>query len=79
MSVLVLATAASSVTAIASLAVLAGATAVAMSLVSTAFALALVSRGGLGRTALVIPALGGATLVLGSWYALAAFELVPAL
>jgi hypothetical protein len=79
MSVLVLATATSSATAIASLGVLAGATALSMSVVSTGFALALVPRAGKRRTALVAPALGCLTLGFGSWYSLAALELVPSL
>ncbi|MGH3091914.1 MAG: hypothetical protein ACRDOG_06250 [Gaiellaceae bacterium] len=78
MSVLVVATAGSSVTAIASLAVLAGATAVSMSLLSTGFALALVSHAGRGAP-MVKPALGCVTLAFGSWYALAALELLPAM
>jgi hypothetical protein len=78
-SVLVLATAGSSVTAIASLAVLAGATAVSMSLISTGFALALVSRAGRGRAPVVTPVLGCVTLAFGSWYALAALELLPSM
>lgn len=78
MSVLVLATAGSSVTAIASLAILAGATAVSMSLLSTGFALALVSHAGQGAP-VVKPALGCVTLAFGSWYALAALELLPSM
>ena len=78
MSVFVLATTGSSVTAIASLAVLAGATAVSMSLISAGFALALVSRAGRGAP-VVTPALGCVTLAFGSWYALAALELLPSM
>jgi hypothetical protein len=75
--VLVLASARSTVLAVASLALLAVFTAVSMSAMSSGFGLVLASRPGRASLAAIAPAMGGASLLFGGWYATAAWSLAP--
>jgi hypothetical protein len=76
-SVLVLTSVPSTGLAVASLAVLAVFTAVSMSVVSSGFGSMLAFRPALESFGTVAPALGGASLVFGAWYATAAWSLSP--
>ena len=73
--VLLLAAIPSTPLAVASLVLLALFTAVSMTMVTTGFGAALAARQ--GRVAAAAPALGGASLAFGVWYAAAAWSLMP--
>jgi high-affinity nickel permease len=75
--VLVLASVRSTGLAVISLVLLAVFTAVSMSVLSSGFGSMLVSRPARASLASVAPALGGASLVFGVWYATAAWSLAP--
>jgi hypothetical protein len=75
--VLVLASVGSTGVAVISLALLAVFTAVSMSVLSSGFGSILASRGTLGSLGAVAPALGGASLAFGVWYASAAWGVAP--
>jgi high-affinity nickel permease len=75
--VLVLASVSSTGVAVISLALLAVFTAVSMSLLSSGFGSLLVSRPARAAFGGVAPALGGASLAFGFWYATAAWSLAP--
>jgi hypothetical protein len=75
--VLVLASVRSTGLAVLSLAVLAVFTAVSMSVLSRGFGSLLVSRPARAAFGAVAPAMGGASLAFGIWYATAAWSLVP--
>ena len=75
--VLLLATIPSETVAVLALVVLAGFTAVSMTMVTAAFGLALGSRRLVAASAATIPALGGVSLLFGAWYAAAAWSLAP--
>jgi hypothetical protein len=75
--VLVLASVRSTGLAVTSLVVLAVFTAVSMSLLSSGFGSLLVSRPARAAFGGVAPALGGASLAFGLWYATAAWSLTP--
>jgi hypothetical protein len=75
--VLIVASVPSTGLAVASLALLAVFTAVSMSLLSRGFGSLLVSRPARAAFGAVAPALGGASLAFGIWYAAAAWSLVP--
>jgi len=75
--VLILASVRSTGLAVISLAVLAVFTAVSMSVLSSGFGSLLVSRPAGAAFGAVAPALGGASLVFGIWYATAAWSLAP--
>jgi high-affinity nickel permease len=74
---LVLASVRSTGLAVISLAVLAVCTAVSMSVMSSGFGSMLASRAARASLAAVAPALGGASLAFGVWYATAAWTLAP--
>ncbi len=76
-SVLLLATIESTALAVMSLVVLAIFTAVSMTLLTAAFGLTLSSRQFRGAFNGIAPALGGASLAFGLWYAAAAWSLMP--
>jgi cytochrome c biogenesis protein CcdA len=75
--VLVLASVRSTGLAALSLALLAGFTAVSMSVMSSGFGLMLASRPARASLGAVAPAVGAASLLFGVWYATAAWELAP--
>lgn len=75
--VLVLASVRSTGLAVASLVLLAVFTAVSMSLLSRGFGSMLASRPARAAFGTVAPALGGASLAFGVWYATAAWSLAP--
>jgi high-affinity nickel permease len=75
--VLVLASVRSTGLAVTSLVLLAVFTAVSMSLLSSGFGSMLVSRPARAAFGVVAPALGGASLAFGVWYATAAWSLAP--
>jgi cytochrome c biogenesis protein CcdA len=75
--VLVLASVRSTGLAVLSLALLAGFTAVSMSVMSSGFGLMLASGPARASLGAVAPALGAASLLFGVWYATAAWELAP--
>jgi len=76
-AVLVLASVRSTGLAVISLVVLAVFTVVSMSAMSSGFGLMLASRPGRASLGAVAPALGGASLLFGVWYATAAWSLAP--
>jgi ABC-type nickel/cobalt efflux system permease component RcnA len=75
--VLIVATVESTSVAVGSLFLLAAFTAVSMTLLTTGFGSALVSRPARRAIGVVAPALGGASLAFGLWYGSAAWNLVP--
>jgi cytochrome c biogenesis protein CcdA len=75
--VLVLASVRSTGLAVLSLALLAGFTAVSMSVMSSGFGLMLASGPARASLGAVAPAVGAASLLFGVWYATAAWELAP--
>jgi hypothetical protein len=75
--ILLVASVESTVLAVASLALLAGFTAVSMTMLSTGFGATLVSRPVRASFNAVAPALGVASLSFGVWYATAAWSLAP--
>ena len=75
--ILLLATIPSQTVAVFSLLVLAGFTAVSMTMVTAAFGLAMSSRPFVAASTATVPALGAASLLFGCWYAAAAWSLAP--
>jgi hypothetical protein len=75
--ILLLAAIPSETVAVASLLLLAVFTAVSMTIVTAGFGLALGARSAAAVSNRVIPAVGAASLLLGVWYAVAAWALAP--